>query len=101
MPVFYKDMYLDCGYRVDVVVEDRVIVEIKSVSCLTPIHEAQLLSYLRLSDCKIGLLINFQEKKPMDERMGKMFVFQHEQIQPDGVILWAVQHLADGLQELR
>ena len=59
MPVFYKDVYLDCGYRVDVVVEDRVIVEIKSVTSLAPIHEAQLLSYLRLSDCKIGLLINF------------------------------------------
>ena len=59
MPVFYKDVCLDCGYRVDVVVEDRVIVEIKSVSGLAPIHEAQLLSYLRLSDCKIGLLINF------------------------------------------
>jgi GxxExxY protein len=59
MPVFYKDVYLDCGYRVDVVVEDQVIVEIKSVAGLAPIHEAQLLSYLRLSDCKIGLLINF------------------------------------------
>ncbi len=62
MPVFYKDVYLDCGYRVDVVVEDPVLVEIKSVSCVAPIHEAQLLSYLRLSDCKIGLLINFNER---------------------------------------
>ncbi len=43
-------------------VEDRAIVEIKSVSCLAPIHEAQWLSYLRLSDCKIGLLINFNER---------------------------------------
>ena len=59
MPVFYKDVYLDCGYRVDVVVEGQVIVEIKSVAALASIHEAQLLSYLRLSDCKIGLLINF------------------------------------------
>jgi GxxExxY protein len=62
MPVFYKDVYLDCGYRVDVVVENQVIVEIKSVSSLAPIHEAQLLSYLKLSDCKIGLLINFNVK---------------------------------------
>ena len=62
MPVCYKDVYLDCGYRVDVVVKDRVIVEIKSVAILAPIHEAQLLSYLRLSDCKIGLLINFNER---------------------------------------
>jgi GxxExxY protein len=59
MPVFYKDVYLDCGYRVDLVVEDQVIVEIKSVAALASIHEAQLLSYLRLSDCEIGLLINF------------------------------------------
>ena len=59
MPVFYKDVMLDCGYRVDIVVEDRVIVEIKSVSSLASIHEAQLLSYLKLSNCKIGLLINF------------------------------------------
>jgi len=59
MPVFYKDVMLDCGYRVDLVVEDQVIVEIKSVSSLASIHEAQLLSYLKLSNCKIGLLINF------------------------------------------
>jgi GxxExxY protein len=62
MPVFYKDVYLDCGYRVDVVVEGQVIVEIKSVNSLALIHEAQLLSYLKLSDCKIGLLINFNVK---------------------------------------
>lgn len=53
---------LDCGYRVDLVVEGQVIVEIKSVSNLVPIHESQLLSYLKLSDCKIGLLINFNVK---------------------------------------
>jgi len=62
MPVFYKDIRLDCGYRVDLIVEDQVIVEIKSVSSLALIHEAQLLSYLKLSDCKIGLLINFNVK---------------------------------------
>jgi GxxExxY protein len=62
MPVFYKDVYLDCGYRVDVAVEGQVIVEIKSVNSLALIHEAQLLSYLKLSDCKIGLLINFNVK---------------------------------------
>lgn len=62
MPVFYKDVMLDCGYRVDLVVENQVIVEIKSVNTLAPIHEAQLLSYLKLSNCKIGLLINFNIK---------------------------------------
>ncbi len=61
-PVYYKDVYLDCGYRVDLVVENQVIVEIKSVSSLASTHEAQLLSYLKLSDCKVGLLINFNVK---------------------------------------
>ena len=59
LPVFYKDVMLDCGYRVDLMVENQVIVEIKSVSSLVPIHEAQLLSY---SGCKTGLLINFNVK---------------------------------------
>lgn len=62
LPIFYKDVMLDCGYRLDLVVEQQVLVEIKSVSTFIPIHEAQLLSYLRLSDCKIGLLINFNTK---------------------------------------
>lgn len=62
IPVFYKDVMLDCGYRVDLLVEDQVIVEIKSVAGMTAIHEAQLLSYLKLSGCKYGLLINFNMK---------------------------------------
>lgn len=59
LPVQYRDVRLDCGYRIDLLVEDRVIVELKSVERLEPIHQAQLLSYLKLSDCKVGLLINF------------------------------------------
>ena len=59
MSVFYKDVMLDCGYRADLVVEDQVIVEIKSVANIAAIHEAQLFSYLKLSQCKCGLLINF------------------------------------------
>gem|GEM_PF-724436 len=62
LPVFYKDVMLDCGYRLDLLVEDEVIVEVKSVRELAAIHEAQLLSYLRLSNCKTGLLINFNVK---------------------------------------
>jgi GxxExxY protein len=62
MPLFYKDVVLECGYRADLVIENQIIVEIKSVSALTPIHEAQLLSYLKISNCKLGLLINFNEK---------------------------------------
>ena len=62
LPVRYKDVKLDCGYRLDLVVEDQVIVEIKAVECLSPIHDAQLLSYLRLTDRKVGLLINFHNR---------------------------------------
>ncbi len=59
LPIVYKDVKLDCGYRLDLLVEDAVIVEIKSVDGLAPIHKAQLLSYLKLSGCKVGLLLNF------------------------------------------
>lgn len=59
LPVVYKDVVLDCGYRLDLVVEDSVIVELKAVEQLTSIFEAQLLSYLRLTGKKEGLLINF------------------------------------------
>lgn len=62
LPIFYKDVMLDCGYRLDLVVDDQVIIEIKSVNGIAAIHEAQLLSYLKLSECKIGLLINFNMK---------------------------------------
>jgi GxxExxY protein len=66
LPVFYKDVMLDCGYRLDLIVEDKVIIEIKSVRELAPIHEAQLLSYLKLSNCRKGLLINFNVKMLKD-----------------------------------
>lgn len=59
LPVVYKGVRLDCGYRLDFLVEARVIVEIKAVETLTTLHEAQLLTYLRLSGCRVGLLMNF------------------------------------------
>lgn len=59
LPVRYRDIRLDCGYRLDLVVEEEVIVEIKAVKELLPVHEAQLLSYLKLSNYRKGLLINF------------------------------------------
>ncbi len=58
-PVIYKEVRLDCGYRLDVVVENSVVLELKSVEKIEPIHEAQLLTYLRLSEKQVGLLINF------------------------------------------
>ena len=62
LPLIYRDVQLDCGYRIDLLVDDAVIVEIKSVDSLAPIHQAQLLSYLKLSGCEVGLLINFNIK---------------------------------------
>ena len=59
LPVVYKDNRIDCGYRIDLLVEDAVVVELKAVERILPLHEAQLLSYLRLSGCKLGLLLNF------------------------------------------
>lgn len=62
LPVTYKRVQLDCGYRMDLVVQNLIVVEIKAVEELAPIHEAQLLSYLRLSGKKVGLLINFYSR---------------------------------------
>jgi GxxExxY protein len=59
LPVRYKKVKLDCGYRLDIVVEDAVVLELKSVESLQGIHEAQLMTYLRLSNKPVGLLINF------------------------------------------
>ena len=59
LPVNYKGRKLDCGYTIDLVVEDSVIVELKSIEKIAAIHEAQLLTYLRLSGLRVGLLINF------------------------------------------
>ena len=59
LPVSYKQVKLEAGYRVDLLVEKRVIVEIKAVEQVAPIHKAQLLTYLKLSNLKVGLLINF------------------------------------------
>jgi len=62
LPVVYKDVKLDCGYRIDLLVEDQVVVELKTVERLQPVRDAQVLSYLKLSGCKVGLLANFNVK---------------------------------------
>jgi len=59
LPIVYEGVKIDAGYRIDLLVEDSVIVEVKAVDKLIPIHQAQLISYLRLSGKKVGLLINF------------------------------------------
>ncbi|MBI5463713.1 MAG: GxxExxY protein [Ignavibacteriales bacterium] len=62
LPVVYKEVRLDCGYRIDVLVENLVIIEIKSVEALNDVHMAQILTYLKLSGCRLGYLINFNVK---------------------------------------
>ena len=62
LPLVYKGVQLDCGYRLDLLVDDQVIVEIKAVDAITDVHKAQLLSYLKISGKKVGLLINFNVK---------------------------------------
>ncbi|MCX6306585.1 MAG: GxxExxY protein [Bacteroidetes bacterium] len=63
LPLIYEEVRLDCGYRLDFIVSKKVILEIKSVEALNDIHLAQILTYLRLSKCKVGLLINFNVVK--------------------------------------
>jgi GxxExxY protein len=63
LPLIYEEVKLDCGYRADFLINKKVIVEIKSVEALNDIHMAQILTYLRLSKCKVGLLMNFNVLK--------------------------------------
>jgi len=59
LPVVYKGTKLDCGYRIDLLVNDEVVVELKATESISPIHEAQVLTYMRLGDWKVGLILNF------------------------------------------
>ena len=59
LPLIYEDVKLDVGYRVDIIIENKLILELKSVEVLNDVHFAQLLTYLKLTDCKLGMLINF------------------------------------------
>ena len=66
-PVHYKDIELDCGYRIDILVEGQLILELKSVEEIKGIHEAQLLTYMKLAAVKVGLLINFNVTRLKDD----------------------------------
>lgn len=66
LPVVYKDIHLEQGYRIDLLVEGQIVVELKAVEQFMPVHEAQVLSYLKFSGCKIGLLFNFNVKMLKD-----------------------------------
>lgn len=79
LPIVYKDVKLECGYRVDLLVDNRVVVELKAVEALAPIHEAIVLTYLRLSGCKIGLLINFHTQVLKDGIRRLVLRYQDEE----------------------
>ena len=72
LPLVYRGRRLDCGYRIDLLVEGLVVVEIKAVERLERVHRAQVLSYLRLSGCKVGLLINFNVKLIAKEGLARI-----------------------------
>jgi GxxExxY protein len=59
LPLIYEEVQLDCVYRLDLIVENKVIIEVKSVESINPIHSVQLLTYLKLANCKLGLILNF------------------------------------------
>ena len=63
MPLIYEEVKIDCGYRIDLMVESKVVIEIKSVEALNDVHLTQVPTYLKLSNCKLGLLINFNVSK--------------------------------------
>ncbi len=66
VPVVYKKIKLECGYRIDILVENEVIVELKSIDAFAPVHTAQILTYMKFAEKKIGLLINFNVTKLVD-----------------------------------
>jgi GxxExxY protein len=78
LPVVYKDVKLDCGYRLDFLVERAVVLELKSIDTMRPIHEAQLLTYLRLGGWTVGLLINFNV--PVLKNGIRRLVFDYDDI---------------------
>jgi GxxExxY protein len=66
IPLAYKDVQLECGYRIDLLIENQVVIELKVVEKVLPIHEAQLMSYLKLSNCTVGLILNFNTLRMVD-----------------------------------
>ena len=72
LPVFYKDLKMNIGFRADLIVENKVIVELKSVEKIAPVHQKQLLTYLKITELKLGLLINFNEEDSLDQIMSNI-----------------------------
>jgi len=66
LPVKYEEIEIDAGYRIDMLIEDSVIIENKAVECILPVHRAQVLTYLRMKDCRLGYLLNWYVPKMVD-----------------------------------
>jgi GxxExxY protein len=66
LPIFYKEVHLDCKYRLDFLVEDLIVVELKSISTVLPVHTSQLITYMKLAKCDLGLLLNFNVPRMKD-----------------------------------
>ena len=77
LPVVYQGLKLEAGYRIDLLVERQIIVEIKAVEQLTPTHEAQILTYLKLSGCELGMLVNFNVAHLKNGMYRKIMSHQH------------------------
>jgi GxxExxY protein len=81
IPLIYKDLKLECGYRLDFLVRDRVVVELKSIEAIAPVHESVMLTYLRLSERPLGLLINFNV--PILKDGIRRYVWHYEESEKD------------------
>jgi len=93
IPLVYKDLKLECGYRLDLLVAGRVVVELKAIEALAPVHEAVMLTYLRLSGCRLGLLINFQT--PILKDGIRRFVWHYEAEEKDNAEAQSTQRNAE------
>jgi GxxExxY protein len=72
LPLVYRGVQIDCAYRMDIVVNGEVIVEVKAITRWERVHEAQMISYLKLADCRVGLLINFNVRRLVDEGIKRL-----------------------------
>jgi len=93
IPLVYKELKLECGYRLDFLVAGRVVVEIKSIEAVAPVHEAVMLTYLRLSGCELGLLINFNV--PVLKDGIRRFVWHYEGPEKDNAEAQSTQRDAE------
>jgi len=89
VPLVYRDLKLECGYRLDFLVSGRVVVELKSIEAIAPIHETVMLTYLRLSHSPIGLLINFNV--PVLKEGIRRFVWHYQEIEDNAEALSATE----------